>query len=217
MIKDIEAVIFDLDGTLVDSMWIWKQIDIDYLEKRGIELPEDLQKTIEGMSFTETAQYFKDRFQLTEDLEEIKKEWMGMAEDFYANQIPLKEGVWTFLSTLRRMNIKMGIGTSNAKDLAQRVIERHNILPFFHSIRTSCEVEKGKPHPDIFLKVAEDLNTKPEACLVFEDTYAGVLAAKRAGMKVIAIADASSVEYKEEICSLADRYIESFEEVAQVG
>lgn len=217
MIKDIEAVIFDLDGTLVDSMWIWKQIDIDYLEKRGIELPEDLQKTIEGMSFTETAQYFKNRFQLTEDIDEIKKEWMEMAEDFYANHIPLKEGVGTFLSTLRRMNIKMGIGTSNAKDLARRVIERHNILPFFHSIRTSCEVKKGKPHPDIFLKVAEDLNAKPEACLVFEDTYAGVLAAKRAGMKVIAIADASSLEYKEEICSLADGYIESFEEIAQVG
>ena len=217
MIKDIEAVIFDLDGTLVDSMWIWKQIDIDYLEKRGISLPEDLQKTIEGMSFTETAQHFKERFQLSEALEDIKKEWMEMAGDFYANQIPLKEGVWTFLVALQQKNIKMGIGTSNAKDLAQTVIEKHNLLPFFHSIRTSCEVNKGKPHPDIFLKVAEDLNVKPETCLVFEDTYAGVLAAKRAGMKVIAIADASSMAYEEEIRSLADQYIESFEEISQVG
>lgn len=217
MIKGIDAVIFDLDGTLVDSMWIWKQIDIDYLEKRGFSLPEDLQREIEGMSFTETAEYFKERFQLNEDIEEIKTEWLQMAGDFYLNKIPLKKGAKDLLMKLQQDNIKIGIGTSNAKDLAQTVIEKHNLLPFFHSIRTSCEVAKGKPHPDIFLKVAEDLNVKPEACLVFEDTYAGVLAAKRAGMKVIAIADETSLPYKEEIISLADKYIDSFEEIAQAG
>ncbi|QEK11725.1 HAD family phosphatase [Crassaminicella thermophila] len=214
MLKNIHAVIFDLDGTLVNSMWIWKQIDIDYLGKRGIELPDDLQKEIEGMSFTETAYYFKERFGLKDSIEEIKAEWMEMTKDYYENKIELKRGVYPLLKELKNKGIKMGIGTSNAKELAEAVLRRNNIINFFDSIRTSCEVKKGKPHPDIFLKVAEDLGVAPERCLVFEDTYAGVLAAKRAGMKAFAIADESSFEYKEDISSLADLYIECFEEIA---
>lgn len=214
MFYNVQGVIFDLDGTLVDSMWIWKQIDIEYLEKRGIELPDDLQKEVEGMSFTETAQYFKERFSLSDTIEEIKGEWTAMAKDFYANKISLKRGVISFLEYLRGNNIKMGIGTSNDRNLAEAVLKRHNILHYFDTIRTSCEVEKGKPHPDVFLKVAEDLRVKPERCLVFEDTYAGVLAAKRAGMQVFAIADEYSFPYKRDICLLADRYIEHYEEIA---
>ena len=212
--NEIKAVIFDLDGTLVDSMWIWKQIDVDYLGKRGFDLPENLQKEIEGMSFTETAAYFKDRFQIEDSIEEIKLEWSQMADDFYLNRIPLKAGAWSLLTFLKGSGIKMGIGTSNARDLAEMVLKRHSIVEYFDSIRTSCEVKKGKPEPDIFLKVAEDLGVEPKECLVFEDTYAGVLAAKRAGMKVVAVADELSYPYKNEISSLADRYITGFEEIA---
>ncbi|WP_330375434.1 HAD family phosphatase [Inediibacterium massiliense] len=212
--KGIEAVIFDLDGTLVDSMWIWKKIDIDYLGKRGFNLPDDLQKTIEGMSFTETANYFKERFHLKESIEEIKAEWMKMTKDYYAKKIPLKKGVYPLLLELRNNGIKIGIGTSNDKELVQLVLEKNNIIDFFQSIRTGCEVQKGKPHPDVFLKVADDLGVEPKNCLVFEDTYAGVLAAKRAGMKVFAIADESSFAYKQDISNLADHFIEGFEEIA---
>ncbi|WZL71891.1 HAD family phosphatase [Clostridiaceae bacterium 35-E11] len=214
MLKNIAGVIFDLDGTLVDSMWIWEQIDIDYLGKRGIALPNDLQKKIEGMSFTETAHYFKERFAIKESIEEIKLEWTKMAQDYYQNRIPLKKGVLPWLTFLKSQGIKLGIGTSNSRELAEHVIKKHNIMGFFKAIRTSCEVDKGKPYPDIFLKVAEDLGVTPSSCLVFEDTYAGVLAAKRAGMKVIAIADENSIPYKKDIYSLADQYIEGFEEIA---
>ncbi|WP_129600862.1 HAD family hydrolase [Anaerophilus nitritogenes] len=213
MIKDIEAVIFDLDGTLVDSMWIWKQIDIEYLGKRGLTLPDGLQKEVEGMSFTETANYFKERFHLQESIEEIKAEWMDMTKDYYANQIPTKNGVYTFLMKLKNKGIKMGIGTSNDKELVNLVLQKNNIMDFFETIRTSCEVQRGKPHPDVFLKVAYDLGVEPKNCLVFEDTYAGVLAAKRAGMKVYAIADESSFAYKQDISNLADYYIEGFEAI----
>ena len=72
MLKDIEAVLFDLDGSLVDSMWIWRDIDIEYLGKFGIPLPEKLQADIEGMSFTETAAYFKERFQIPDSVEQMK-------------------------------------------------------------------------------------------------------------------------------------------------
>ncbi|WP_069649270.1 HAD family hydrolase [Caloranaerobacter ferrireducens] len=214
MFSKVEAVIFDLDGTIVDSMWIWEQIDIDFLAKRGIKLPEDLQKAIEGMSFTETAIYFKNRFNLKESIEEIKEEWNAMAYDFYKNRVPLKKGVKEFIEYLKQKGTKLGIGTSNSRELATEVLKTHNILHYFDTIRTSCEVEKGKPHPDVFLKVAEDLKVNPRDCLVFEDTYAGVLAAKRAGMKVFAVADEFSFPYKDEICSLADKYIKDFKEIA---
>ncbi|WP_427339484.1 HAD family hydrolase [Caloranaerobacter sp. DY30410] len=214
MLNRVKAVIFDLDGTIVDSMWIWEQIDIDFLAKRGIKLPNDLQKAIEGMSFTETAIYFKNRFNLKESIEEIKEEWNAMAYDFYKNRVPLKKGVKEFIEYLKQKGIKLGIGTSNSRELAIEVLKTHNILHYFDTIRTSCEVEKGKPHPDVFLKVAEDLKVDPKDCLVFEDTYAGVLAAKRAGMKVFAVADEFSFPYKNEICSLADKYIEDFKEIA---
>lgn len=214
MLKDIKAVIFDLDGTLVDSMWIWRDIDINYLAKKGYELPENLQKEIEGMSFTETAEYFKNRFNLEDDVETIKSEWNEMAHDYYKNKIPLKKGVREFLQFLISRNIKIGIGTSNSKELAKLVLESNDILKYFDTIRNSCEVDKGKPSPDIFLKVSEDLEVLSSECLVFEDTYAGVLGAKRAGMRVIAIADELSFPYKKEISDLADNYVDDFISIA---
>lgn len=144
----------------------------------------------------------------------IKREWSIMAIDYYKSKIPLKKGVKEFICFLKNNNIKIGIGTSNSKELAIEVLKTHDILDYFDIIRTSCEVNKGKPNPDIFLKVAEDLGVNANECLVFEDTYAGVLAGKRAGMKVFAIADEVSFPYKEEIIGLADKYIEDFVDIA---
>ena len=214
MLKNIKAIIFDLDGTIVDSMWIWKEIDIQYLAKRGIELPDGLQKAIEGMSFTETAMYFKKTFKLPDTIEQIKEEWNAMALDFYRNRIELKDGAIEFIKLVKSMEIKLGVGTSNSRELASEVLKKHDIYKYFDTIRTSCEVEKGKPHPDVFLKAAQDLNVKPHECIVFEDTYAGVLAAKRAGMRVVAISDELSLPYKKEICELAENYIENYINIA---
>lgn len=213
ILNNIKAIIFDLDGTLVDSMWIWKQIDIDFLGKRGIAFPEDLQKEIEGMSFTETARYFIERFELDEPLEVIQREWNDMAKVFYGNHIKLKDQVMPLIEYANKMDIKLGIGTSNSRELLQEVIAANAIEHFFDAMRTSCEVEKGKPSPDIFLKVAEDLNVHPEHCLVFEDTHAGVLAGKRAGMKVVAVYDELSEPYLDAIKNDADLFIYSFKEL----
>ena len=106
MMDGIEAVIFDLDGSLVDSMWIWKDIDIEYLGRFGLEPPVGLQSEIEGMSFSETAGYFKERFRLPDSVEKIKEDWNRMAWDKYMSQVPLKEGVREYLSLCSGRNFR---------------------------------------------------------------------------------------------------------------
>jgi HAD superfamily hydrolase (TIGR01509 family) len=216
MLKDIDAVIFDLDGTLVDSMWMWDSIDREYLGKFGIELPEDLQKKIEGMSFSETAIYFKRRFDLPDSLDQIKSDWNKMAWEIYLNKVPVKEGVTSFLQYLQDRNIQTGIATSNSKELVTLIIEKHGMKDYFASIRTSCEVAMGKPSPDIYLLVAKDLGVEPSRCLVFEDILVGVMAGKNAGMKVCAVYDKYSEKEQTEKIKMADYYVHSMTEVLEL-
>ena len=214
MLKDIEAVIFDLDGTLVDSMWMWRSIDIEYLNRFGIEFPPDLQEGISGMSFSETATYFKERFGIPDSLEQIKSDWNRMAWDKYHQEVPLKEGAKELLSYLKSNNIPAGIATSNSRELVDLIIEKHQIGEYFTSIRTSCEVLKGKPSPDIYLLVAKDLLVEPERILVFEDVPQGIMAGKNANMKVCAVYDEFSEKDYEQNRRLADYYIHSMAELA---
>lgn len=204
MLEGIKAVIFDLDGTLVDSMWMWKAIDIEYLGRYGYECPEEIQKEIEGMSFTETANYFKEKFNLPVPIDKIKEDWNAMALDKYQHEVPLKEGMLEFLMDLKQRGIKTGIATSNSRELVDAVIESLAIGEYFDEIHTSCEVAKGKPAPDIYLLVAECLGVEPQDCLVFEDIPFGIMAGKNAGMKVCAVYDDYSKSLTEEKKRLAD-------------
>lgn len=213
ILDEIKAVIFDLDGTLVDSMWMWKDIDIEFLGRYGYECPDNLQREIEGMSFSETAAYFLGHFSLPLTIEEIKQIWIQMSIEKYRNEVPLKKGAKDFLEYLKGRRIKTGIATSNGKDMVNAILASHQVLPYFDQVVTACEVASGKPSPDIYLKVASDLKVHPKDCLVFEDIRAGILAGRRAGMKVCAVADAYSLDTEEEKRALADYYIESFEEL----
>ncbi len=210
MFNGIKAVIFDLDGTLVDSMWIWEDIDIEFLASYGIDYPKSFQKDLNGMSFTETARYFKERFAIPDSVEEIKRIWNTMAFNKYAKEVPLKNGVLEFIKTLKSKGIKMGIASSNSIELVSTVIKRFDLEAYFDTINTSCEVPKGKPAPDIYLLAAKMLNVKPEECLVFEDVMQGILAAKSANMKVCAVDDAYSVDTLEEKAAIADYYIKDY-------
>lgn len=212
MNKRYKAVIFDLDGTLIDSMWVWEKVDKVFLQSYNMTPPKDIDSALEGKSFTETAIYFKDRFCIPESVEEIKAIWNRLAWDFYTTEVPLKEGAKTFLDYLKTNKIKMGIATSNSPELVTAVLEHLDIRDYFDSVRTSCEVEKGKPHPYIYLKVADDLNVAPEECLVFEDVPNGVRAGKSAGMDVWAVEDGQTDEMKEQLQKLADHMIHHYEE-----
>ena len=210
MLKDIKAVIFDLDGTLVDSMWMWKKIDIEYLGGFGLQVPDGLQKEIEGFSFSETAAYFKERFQIPDSLDQIKAQWNLMAKKKYETEVPLKPGVKAFLEFCKRQGIKLGIATSNSKELVGAAVKALGVEEYFSCIMTACEVNKGKPAPDIYLAVADRLSTAPENCLVFEDIVPGILSGKNAGIRVCAVEDVYSAHQRKEKKKTADYYIEDY-------
>ena len=213
LLLDKEAVIFDLDGSLVDSMWMWERIDIEYLGKFGIPMPKDLQRQIEGMSFSETAQYFKSYFHLPDSLEQIKEDWNRMAWDKYRHEVPLKPGAAAFLEQCRKDGVRLGIATSNSRELVETIAEVHGLREYFSCIMTACDVKKGKPAPDIYLAVAGALGVSPKNCLVFEDIVPGIMAGKNAGMEVCAVEDAYSYDQREEKQLLADYYIEDFRRI----
>lgn len=213
LLREKRAVIFDLDGTLVDSMWMWKAIDIEYLGRFGLSCPPDLQKAIEGMSFSETAIYFKERFSIPDSTDEIKAEWTRMSINKYRTQVPLKKGAGEFLQSLKERQIPMGIATSNGRHIVDAVLTALKIDGFFSNITTGCEVAMGKPAPDIYLKVAKELGASPETCLVFEDVPAGIQAGKAAGMTVVAVEDFFSRKMRREKEELADYFISDFLEL----
>ena len=215
MFKDIKAAIFDMDGTLIDSMWVWKTVDIEYLMKRNITPPDDLRENIEHLSFSETAKYFKERFNLNESIEAIIAEWNDIALKEYTNNVKLKPGAKEFLTLLKSNEIKIGLATSNCDMLLEVALKNNNIYDYFDCITTTNEVNRGKNFPDVYLLCAEKLEVAPAKCIVFEDILPAVIGAKAAGMKVIGVHDLYSENQKEDIMRLADLYIFQYNELTK--
>ncbi|MCM1263279.1 MAG: HAD family phosphatase [Butyrivibrio sp.] len=212
-LNEIDAVIFDLDGSLVDSTWMWQEIDVEYLARFGIESPKDLHSRIGGRTFNETAVFFKETFMLADDLEKIKADWNQMAWDKYSRDVKLKAGALAFLDICVENNIKLGIATSNSRELVENLIAVNGLGGYFGSIMTGSDGMKGKPAPDIYLAVANELKVMPQRCLVFEDIVHGIMAGKAAGMKVCAVYDEASIQQDEEKKELADYYIFDYGEL----
>lgn len=213
IVKKAGGVIFDLDGTLIDSMGIWKEIDVSFLAEYGYEVPDDLHEAIEGMSFTETAVYFKERFSLPLSLDEIKRIWTGMAYDKYVHEISLKPGVEVFLPYLERCGCRMAIASSNSRTLIEAILGAHGIDRYFSAIVTGCDVKAGKPAPDVYLEAAKKLGIPAADCVVFEDIPAGIQAGKSAGMHVFAVEDSFSEPLKEKKLAMSDGWISDYREL----
>ena len=213
MLNKVKAVLFDLDGTLVDSMSMWKEIDVDYLKKFNIPVPKTLQQDIEGLSMYQTAVYFKETFGIPDTLEDIQNTWNDMAFFKYTHEVPLKPFVREFLIQLKKKGILCGIATSNSRVLTEAVLRSHEIEEYFQVMVTGDEVTKGKPNPQVYLEAARKIGIEPNDCLVFEDIPVGIIAGKAAGMTVYAIEDVYSMKDKDEKIRLADMYIKSYEEL----
>lgn len=211
--KEFKGAIFDLDGTILDSMWVWKQVDVNFLGKRNIEIPGDYVKAISALNLKTAAEYTKERFQLPETVEEIMQEWFQMAVKEYAEDVQLKSSVREYLAYLKAKEVKIAVATSSHEGLFLPCLENNEIYEFFDTIVTTMEVERGKEFPDVYEEAARRLGVKPSQCMVFEDILKGVKAAKEGGFYVVAVREEHSEDEKEEIMEIADRYIEDFDEM----
>ncbi len=211
--KNIKYAVFDLDGTLFDSMWLWKQIDYEYLSKRGIQVPSDYMKCINHMSIMDTALYSIERFNLKDSPEQLITEWLDMAKQAYLYKIKLKPFVRDFLNKLKLQNIGMSVATSLSKELALPALERTGILNFFDNVISSEQVKRGKGFPDIYLKAISHTNYNARDCVVFEDILQGVKGAKLGEFYVCGVFDEESKIDHSEMKSIANLFINSFKDL----
>lgn len=212
MIKsgNVKAAIFDLDGTIADSLWVWRHIDLEFFKKRDMELPDDYMDAVKSMGFIQAAAYTKKRFSLPLSESEIIDEWFSMAEHEYACNVKIKDGVSDYLKLLRKNGIKVGLATASGRKLYEPLLERYNMLRLFDAFATTGEAGKDKNHPDVYLLCAKRLNTEPSSCIVFEDIFPGAKAASSIGMKIVGVYDKYSASEREDIEKISDCYIEDF-------
>ena len=207
------AVIFDLDGVLADSEPWWNEIDKKLLAEYGVRYRSEYHQNVLGVSYRLAVEFYKKAFDLSVPTEEMMRRRGEIAIDFFANRIGLFPSAKEVLQKLRQMNLRLAVATSSVSASARPFLERHNLTEFFDVIVTGDEIERGKPHPDIYFRTAEKLDLASDACLVIEDSLSGVAAAKAANMRVAAIPDTRFVdppEYKEQ----ADYLLADLSEIA---
>ena len=208
----MNAYIFDLDGTLFESMDVWAKVDKEFFQKRGLALPEEHARATIAMHIDEAADYIKKLFGLQESAEDIIQEWLSIAEAAYETDVRLKPHAKEYLQKLSAAGHKLAVATSLPEELLEPALHKHGIYHIFHAISTAREVGSGKAKPDIFVLAAKKLGVAPEDCLLFDDILQAVKSAKSIGMKVCAVYDKSSRHDWDEIKATADYAITCFKD-----
>jgi HAD superfamily hydrolase (TIGR01509 family) len=182
----VDAVVFDLDGVLVDSEHLWDEVREELARERGGRWHERAQADMMGMSSTEWSRYMHDVIGLAEAPEEISAEVVRRMQERYETELPLIDGA---VDAVRRLEgaFLLGLASSSNRPVIDAVLERSGLAGSFAATVSSEEVERGKPAPDVFLEAARRLHVSPERCAAVEDSANGIRAARAAGMRVVAI------------------------------
>ena len=207
----VDAVVFDLDGVLVDSEHVWDEVREGLARERGGRWHERAQADMMGMSSTEWSRYMHDVIGLAESPEEIDAEVVRRMRERYAAEIPLIDGA---VDAVRRVagSFRLAVASSSNRPLIDLVLERAGLASLFEATVSSEEVERGKPAPDVFLEAARRLGVAPERCAAVEDSANGIRAARAAGMRVVAIPNRRYPPPPEAL-ALADVVLESLDEL----
>ncbi len=211
----IEGAIFDFDGTLVDSMFIWENLAFDYLVSLDITPDTSINKFAECMTLVDMALIYQQEYGVTLSVEEILSDIKEKIDERYRQEVRPKKGVIEFLDHLHENGTKMCIATLSQESVVRMILEKFSMSHYFSAIFTTSNVGNGKNEPDMYLAALSHLGTKKESTVVFEDALYAAKTAKKAGFPLAAIYDASEKEH-EELKTLSDVYIETYQNVGNV-
>ena len=203
--------IFDMDGTIMDSMPAWKDLGKDYLIAKGIKAPENLNESLSAMSMTESANYFRKEFGIRDCVKQIISDVNGLIEDKYRYEMSLKPYVKEYLAKLKRDGVIMCVVTASPVQLAEAALRRLEVLQYFSFVVCCDEVGVGKREPDSYYLALRKMRAEVSDAVVYEDADYAMKTAKDAGFYTIGVYDESACKSKEEMQLLCDRYIDSFE------
>ena len=212
MLPPFHTVIFDLDGLLADSEPWWDQIDAKLLAEYGVLYRGEYHRNVLGVSYRIAVEFYKNAFHLSAPIEELMRRRSEIAIEFFANRVDLFPSARATLKRLCEMKFKLAVATSSVSASARPFLERTGIRGLFDVVVTGDEVERGKPHPDIYLFTAEKLHVDRHSCLVVEDALAGIAAAKAANMRVAAIPDTRFVDARQYV-KTADYVLRDLSEI----
>lgn len=211
----IKGAIFDVDGTLLDSMEIWEDVGARYLRRIGAEPEENLSEILYPMTMAEGAEYVKERYQLPFALDEIIRGVLDTVRDFYFYEAPAKPGVKELLSWMKKKHILIAAATASDREHIEAAFERLGIDRYFGRIFSCAEVGAGKRHPLIYERAADYLEAKPGEILVFEDALYALMTAKHAGFRTAGVYDRFSEKDQEELKRQADVYLRNLTDLIQ--
>ena len=210
---EIKAVIFDMDGTLVDSTGLWHEIDKAFFRKRGMEIPSDYAQKIVHLGLKQAAIFTKEEYGIKETPQEIMDEWHQMSLDMYRNDVQLKEGVVELLEFFKKNNVPMAIATANDEQLYMPCVERLRIGKYFDFIADVNNVKEGKQSARIYEYLAEKMSAKKENTMVIEDMPTCIKTAFNNGFITVAVHDNASAQFEEQKRKYSHLYINNFFEL----
>ena len=209
-IENIKLFLFDLDGTILDSLEIWNDIDLLFFKNHNLIMGEDYHIAIAPLTLEETATYTKNTYKLDIDEEQIMKEWSDLAIKEYAENVNLKKGVKEFLDYLKNKNVHLAIATSCNEEMFKPCLERYGIVSYFEHFYTSQNLKINKSNTNFFKEILNEYKIEPDQILFFEDSLASMKCAKSLGFNVVAVMDKKWEKQKEEIIASSDNKIEDF-------